>query len=107
MTFGLFREAAETYQVPNDSLIIEKGQKILIPIFSLHSDHRYFNDPELFDPERFSPEEKAKRPNSVYIPFGDGPRVCIGTFNKKTWFRNLIDNNRHVHKNKFGGGGVL
>lgn len=83
LTFGLFREAVETYHVPNDSLVIEKGQKIMIPLHSLHYDHRYFSDPETFDPERFTPEEKAKRPNGVYIPFGDGPRICIGMLKKK------------------------
>lgn len=64
--------------MPNDSLIIEKGQKIIIPIMSLHNDPKYFSDPEVFKPERFSPEEKAKRPAGVYFPFGDGPRICIG-----------------------------
>jgi len=77
-TFGIFRQATKTYQVRDDSLIIEKGQKIVIPVHSLHYDPRYFKDPEVFDPERFTPEEKAKRPRSVYLPFGEGPRYCIG-----------------------------
>ncbi|XP_060853196.1 probable cytochrome P450 6a13 isoform X1 [Rhopalosiphum padi] len=76
--FALFRVATKTYRVPNDSLIIEKGQKIIIPTFSLHFDPRYFSDPEVFNPERFSAEENAKRPNGVYLPFGNGPRICIG-----------------------------
>lgn len=66
--------------MPNDSLTIEKDQKIIIPIYSLHHDPKYFTDPEMFDPERFSPEEKAKRHKGTYLPFGDGPRVCIGKF---------------------------
>ncbi|XP_060861012.1 probable cytochrome P450 6a14 [Metopolophium dirhodum] len=78
LLFALFRVATKTYHVPNDSLIIEKGQRILIPTFSLHFDPRYFSDPEVFNPERFSTEEKAMRPNGVYLPFGDGPRICIG-----------------------------
>lgn len=63
--------------------MIEKGQKIIIPIFSLHYDPRYFSDPEVFDPNRFLPEEKAKRPNGVYLPFGHGPRLCIGVYTLK------------------------
>lgn len=63
--------------MPNSSLIIEKGQKIIIPINSLHRDPKYFADPEVFDPERFS-EEKRKQLNGIYLPFGDGPRICIG-----------------------------
>ncbi|XP_029344453.1 probable cytochrome P450 6a18 isoform X2 [Acyrthosiphon pisum] len=78
LMFALFRVATKTYRVPNDSLIIEKGQKIIIPTFSLHYDPKYFSDPEVFNPERFSPKEKAMRPNGVYLPFGDGPRHCIG-----------------------------
>jgi len=80
VVFALFRVATKSYSVPNDSLQIKKGQKIIIPIFSLHFDPRYFSDPEVFNPERFSAEEKAKRPNGVYIPFGDGPRICIGRY---------------------------
>ncbi|VVC43867.1 Cytochrome P450, E-class, group I,Cytochrome P450,Cytochrome P450, conserved site [Cinara cedri] len=77
-TFALFRKASQDYCVPNDSLIIEKGQKIIIPIYSLHYDAKYFPDPEIFDPHRFSPEEKSKRQSGTYLPFGDGPRICIG-----------------------------
>lgn len=69
------------YHVPNDTLVINKGQKVMIPIHSLHYNPKYFNDPELFDPERFSIKEKAKRPSGVYFPFGDGPRMCIGMYN--------------------------
>jgi len=66
--------------VPNEPLIIEKGQKIIIPTFSLHFDPRYFSDPEVFNPERFSTKKKAMIPNGVYLPFGDGPRICIGMY---------------------------
>lgn len=77
----LFREATQNYQVPDDKLVIEKGTKILIPTYSLHYDYRYYPDPETFDPERFTPEEKAKRPSGIYMPFGDGPRICLGNAN--------------------------
>ncbi|VVC43861.1 Cytochrome P450, conserved site,Cytochrome P450,Cytochrome P450, E-class, group I [Cinara cedri] len=77
-SFALFRKAAQTYRVPNDSLVIEKGQKIMIPLHSLHYDPQYYPNPEVFDPERFSQEEKSKRQSGTYLPFGDGPRICIG-----------------------------
>lgn len=76
----MFRKASKTYQVLDDSLIIEKGQKIIIPVYALHYDKQYYTDPEKFIPERFLPEEKAKRPSGIYLPFGDGPRICIGKF---------------------------
>lgn len=78
--FALFRKASQTYHVPNDTLIIEKGQKLVIPIYSLHYDQKYYEDPTVFNPERFSPEQKLKRVNGTYLPFGDGPRICIGNF---------------------------
>ena len=44
----------------------------------LHRDPRYFADPEAFRPERWLDGSSAKLPRYVYIPFGGGPRVCIG-----------------------------
>lgn len=51
---------------------------VSIPIYGIHLDEQYYDNPEEFRPERFTEEEKAKRPNYTYLPFGDGPRVCIG-----------------------------
>ncbi|XP_011864461.1 PREDICTED: cytochrome P450 6j1-like isoform X1 [Vollenhovia emeryi] len=45
----------------------------------MHYDPEYFPDPHKFDPERFTEENKRNRPTNVYFPFGDGPRVCIGS----------------------------
>ncbi|XP_022162554.1 probable cytochrome P450 6a14 [Myzus persicae] len=78
ITMIIFRRATKNYQVPGTSLVIEKGQKITIPVYSIHNDPKYYPDPDTFDPERFSTEEKAKRRNGTYLPFGDGPRLCIG-----------------------------
>ena len=44
----------------------------------LHRLPAYWPNPEAFDPERFSPERSADRPKFVYVPFGAGPRQCIG-----------------------------
>lgn len=68
-----------------ESFTIEKGQKIVIPMSSIHHDPKYYPDPNVFDPERFTKEEKSKRPNCTFIPFGEGPRHCIGTVYTHTY----------------------
>jgi cytochrome P450 len=51
---------------------------VLISQFIMHRDARYFPDPLRFDPERFTPEAKARRAKFTYFPFGAGVRQCIG-----------------------------
>lgn len=54
------------------------GENVWFPIQMLHSDPKYFPDPEKFDPERFSEENKKNIVPYSYLPFGLGPRMCIG-----------------------------
>ena len=51
---------------------------VLISQFVTHRDERFFPDPLRFDPERFTPEAKARRTRLTYFPFGAGARQCIG-----------------------------
>lgn len=74
----LDRIAGQDYKVPNSDLTIEKGTPVIISMIGMHYDPEYFPDPEKFDPERFSEENKKNRPAYVYFPFGEGPHVCIG-----------------------------
>ncbi|KAF3428420.1 hypothetical protein E2986_06382 [Frieseomelitta varia] len=66
------------YKVPNSDLVIEKGTPVFISVIGSHYNPEYFPNPEKFDPLRFTEEAKNSRPSYVYLPFGDGPRVCIG-----------------------------
>ncbi|CAG0888446.1 unnamed protein product [Darwinula stevensoni] len=56
----------------------EKGVRIGFPIYAMHHDPEFFEDPEEFHPERFALSEKGLRHPMTYLPFGHGPRHCIG-----------------------------
>lgn len=51
---------------------------IVIPIFAVHRHKKLWADPDRFDPERFAPEREAKLARTQFMPFGFGPRTCIG-----------------------------
>ena len=70
------REAIEDVEI--GGYTIRKGEVVVLPIFSIHRDPRFFPEPLRYDPERFSPEREKAIPRYAYLPFGGGPRVCIG-----------------------------
>ncbi|PNF30179.1 putative cytochrome P450 6a13 [Cryptotermes secundus] len=74
----LDRECSKPYKIPETDIVLDKGTRVVIPVIGLHHDPKYYPDPDRFDPERFSEEEKQKRHHYVYLPFGEGPRICIG-----------------------------
>ena len=60
-----------------DGFHFEKESNILMSIFEIHRHKNLWENPDIFNPDRFSPE-KAKDYSSHYFPFGAGPRKCIG-----------------------------
>ncbi|XP_051155353.1 probable cytochrome P450 6a14 isoform X1 [Leptopilina boulardi] len=74
----LNRVCLKDYPIPNSSFSIKKGMKIIIPILGLQNDSKIYPNPEEFRPERFDSDEVAKRHAFTYLPFGEGPRICIG-----------------------------
>ena len=57
---------------------VRKGTSVAIAPWLLHHHRRLWDEPDRFDPDRFLPERAAGRPRFAYMPFGAGPRVCIG-----------------------------
>ncbi len=70
------REAAEDVEIGGHR--IPAGTTVVISPYALHRRPDYFPDPQRFDPDRWTPEAEARLPRHAYLPFGGGPRICIG-----------------------------
>jgi cytochrome P450 len=57
---------------------LDASSIVLVSPYAVHRQAEYFPDPEVFNPDRFSGANLAKLPRYAYIPFGGGPRICIG-----------------------------
>jgi cytochrome P450 len=74
--WALGRLAIEDYEIAG--YLIPKGSLVLMSQYAMHRDARYFPEPARFDPQRWTAEARAARPQFSYFPFGGGPRRCIG-----------------------------
>lgn len=79
----LDRDTNTDYKLPppNEKVMdatLPAGAAVYIPVLGIHYDPKYYPEPDNFDPERFTEENKKSRPNFSYLPFGEGPRICIG-----------------------------
>jgi len=72
----LGREVAQTIELAGRTVPV--GTQVMASQWILHRDPRWWPRPEAFDPDRFLPEVVKTRPRFAYVPFGGGPRVCIG-----------------------------
>ena len=73
----LHRVAVKDYPLPNGG-VAPKGTYVIVPALAFHHDEEYFPHPDVFDPDRFTDENKTNRRPYSYLPFGEGPRNCIG-----------------------------
>lgn len=74
----LRRRCLKNYKFSGTNVTIPKGVSVWIPVYSVHRDPKYYPKPELFDPERFESDAINARHPMAFLPFGEGPRNCIG-----------------------------
>ncbi|XP_071868075.1 probable cytochrome P450 6a14 [Bombus fervidus] len=74
----LNRQAMENYTFKGTKITIPERTIVWIPVYGIQHDSNIYSDPEKFDPERFNEDAVATRHPMSYLPFGDGPRNCIG-----------------------------
>jgi cytochrome P450 family 6 len=65
-------------EIPNTKLVIPEGTPIVIPLFGINRDPQFFSNPIEFKPERFEADLSSNQKERFFIPFGAGPRICIG-----------------------------
>lgn len=63
-----------------DHVTIPAGSNIIPMYFLVHLDRTLYPNPESWNPHNFDPDQEAKRPPGSFVPFGSGPRMCIGKF---------------------------
>ena len=74
--WGIGRKALCDFEI--GGYYVPAGTQIALSQWVMHRDPRYFEDPERFNPDRWTEEFRKRLPKFAYFPFGGGPRVCIG-----------------------------
>lgn len=75
---GFVTARACTEECTIKGIKVPEGLTVAVPVYSIHRDPRYYPNPDKFDPDRFLPAAKQSRNPYTYLPFGHGPRSCIG-----------------------------
>jgi cytochrome P450 len=75
--WGVSRETIEECEI--GGYRVPAGTQLLIFLWAMHRDPRYFQDPEAFNPSRWESSLAKRVPKYAYLPFGAGPRICIGS----------------------------
>ncbi|XP_076666516.1 putative cytochrome P450 6a14 isoform X1 [Andrena cerasifolii] len=74
----LMRQAAVDYTFKGTKISIPKDTRVWIPAYAIHQNPDIYPNPDIFDPERFNDDVFSARHPMSYLPFGDGPRNCVG-----------------------------
>ncbi|XP_049283084.1 probable cytochrome P450 6a14 [Anopheles funestus] len=91
LAINLVRVVTKNYPVPDASgVVLPKGLNIVVPVYAIHYDTQYYPEPERFDPDRFLPEACRQRTPYTFLPFGVGPKSCIGYRQGKIQLRAMM-----------------
>ncbi|KPJ14862.1 putative cytochrome P450 6a14 [Papilio machaon] len=105
---NLLRQCNKDTVLPVGNVRVDAGTKIFLPIYDIHHDPKIYPDPEVFNPERFSPENSKNINSNAFMPFGEGKRLCIGiryaTLQAKSGLVHLLRN--FAVKTHVGQGGI-
>jgi cytochrome P450 len=74
--YNMGRVATVPYTIEGHT--VRPGENVIMPQWSVHRSHRYYDDPHAFLPERWTSDRARTLPKFAYFPFGGGPRNCIG-----------------------------
>ncbi|XP_050508500.1 cytochrome P450 6a8-like [Diabrotica virgifera virgifera] len=74
----LGRGCKEDYPIPGTDFTLEKGTFVMVTNMGIQRDPEYYPNPLQFDPERWTYENSLNRPFVANMPFGEGPRICVG-----------------------------
>ncbi|KAK3850882.1 hypothetical protein Pcinc_042438 [Petrolisthes cinctipes] len=72
------RQCTKDYTIPGTNVTLRAKDMVMIPVWSIHRDEKHWPEPEKFRPDRFLPENKDQIRSGTFLPFGLGPRNCIG-----------------------------
>lgn len=74
----LTRITDDDYHVPKTDLVIPRKTTLIVPVYAIHRDANIYEEPDRFDPDRFSKEKRHLRHPMSFIPFGSGSQYCLG-----------------------------
>lgn len=72
-------QSIELYDYDGKKFLLDRDTSVQLPIYAIHHDENFFDEPNNFKPERFDVlSVKDLRKNGIFLPFGNGLRICLG-----------------------------
>lgn len=81
-----------------DNRIVPAGATIIVSVFDIHHNPELYPEPFVWNPHNFDPEKVASRPPYTFIPFGAGPRICIGEEMSVLFIPTIQHSSKNINK---------